>query len=864
MRERSEHRRIEESIELGRRNVECITGLTQWCRHARIEQVSQGMLAEMTSLPIGLISVSCPHSAGGSSSMNLPWIVPEFILQSCINCQHHQPNGDTSWAEQIIENSRKHKADADRRLKERQQQLAKIRESLRSIPNQAKSKAPVQEQKVVELIEGLFDDNSTRQEESYKQLVEAARIGPELFSNGMIDLLLEQCVRQEFSAKCLRICSELASKRKDYSERFFQTGCEAIRREIFPERAAELLNANLDKHKLPMESVIVRHLIVYQSYYRPIGGFREKVPEYPFSTLLLLAYSDTAPDLLFSEIRKCLKTDNKRVRCDVCGVIRSMRGLKPDFVVKLVPDLVDSLSLDDDLYEDSADHAECAEIAAAFHIEPIIVDKILCSQIRAVDGELQQILISPYYSILHNRDWKPRSTRNHEKASQPNPAEILAFERCWEFTRDDLLEVETRVKAADAIERTCHSFPNLVLNHFDSLLGYLAILSLQSDPPKATPRIVIPGRSEAAQEKAQVGLDNWKRNNQWQYLKNKITDILEKLSELYPAKIVDPIIKCFETTDNKTHEKFKAALIAILGKIGKDYVCQPKVLPILMKGLMDYESVLIRATAVRAVGEAFRYANVNPPENMLDIIVLHLRDQYVAVHKTALHFVRDHGYSLSQAQKVEALRMLAVHAKVYKDKPYDLDDIYNATLYVSGGNSSFTLFALKLIKKGFPTGEQLADEKIVESLLKSVDPDDEASAFVADMVLTALKQGERDRYNSYDHQNRNRFVLWLSEMPSASYKSLKPQLIEVALAIASKDPWEGCLFANLFSRNGDYGTEAAVLGQAAKATEGEKALEDFRSSLEGLRSAALANEARANGDVKLATSYLKTIKEQLK
>jgi hypothetical protein len=113
----------------------------------------------------------------------------------------------------------------------------------------------------------------------------------------------------------------------------------------------------------------------------------------------------------------------------------------------------------------------------------------------------------------------------------------------------------------------------------------------------------------------------------------KVTDILEELSEKYPQKVVEPVVKCFEQSSTKDYTVFKGELLKILGKVGNEYSCQPKVIPIVMIGLMDYESPYLRAVAVRAVEETFRHSNVKPPENILDVIVLHLRDQYVAVHK---------------------------------------------------------------------------------------------------------------------------------------------------------------------------------------------------------------------------------------
>jgi hypothetical protein len=120
-------------IKLGVQNVECIKGITNWCKHVRLKQESEGLLGQLTGLPIGMIGVSCPHAAGGSSSVNLPWIVPEFLLQNCVSCAVHTPNGDTKWAAEIISNAKKQADEHEVKKRERDASIERIRLELCSL-----------------------------------------------------------------------------------------------------------------------------------------------------------------------------------------------------------------------------------------------------------------------------------------------------------------------------------------------------------------------------------------------------------------------------------------------------------------------------------------------------------------------------------------------------------------------------------------------------------------------------------------------------------------------------------------------------------------------------------------------------------
>src|SRR5690348_8594201 len=87
-----EEKRIAEMEDLGRKNVETLAAARGWCKHLQIEMTSCGLLAQMSGLPIGSHDVTCPHAERGLGGMNLPMILPEFVIQNCRGCTEHSPN----------------------------------------------------------------------------------------------------------------------------------------------------------------------------------------------------------------------------------------------------------------------------------------------------------------------------------------------------------------------------------------------------------------------------------------------------------------------------------------------------------------------------------------------------------------------------------------------------------------------------------------------------------------------------------------------------------------------------------------------------------------------------------------------------
>jgi len=90
-RKRSEERRMQEMVELGRKNAQLYPKVKNWCRHLEVKMESYGLLAEAYNLPIGTMSITCEHaSAGGYMSMHLNHVATSFITSNCRDCQFHE------------------------------------------------------------------------------------------------------------------------------------------------------------------------------------------------------------------------------------------------------------------------------------------------------------------------------------------------------------------------------------------------------------------------------------------------------------------------------------------------------------------------------------------------------------------------------------------------------------------------------------------------------------------------------------------------------------------------------------------------------------------------------------------------------
>jgi hypothetical protein len=840
------------AIQIGIENVEIIQQATNWCKHFRFEMQSAGLLAQMSGLPIGMIEVSCQYTSEYPAGMNLPWIVPSFILKNCVACPHHESNGDVQWAEELIKNHERKVLEHNRSEQIRQEQLSAIRERLRELPRQVKDNARLDERQILTYIEELFSEDEDRREEIATLLIQAARIGADLFHSTAINILTEQALSEDFVSKCLPICVNLAQHREDLSPRFKDVAFVIIDRGIHLELAAEILIHLGQTVEYPLQSKQIHNLIGQQIHRRLIGGWHNSHPSYLNITNILVCCYDADSSSIIEQFQLFLKKDEKDVRVDACGALNLLQDIRPQIGIDLLAELITSLDLYDDIYNDSADAKAKDCIAKVLCYAPSKIDEYLVSVIYQKRPAVQEEIIDIYRRVFQNcsRD----SNEKVNKLTKIRAEEQLSVTRCLEFVKDGLFDLEVRHKAAECLESICYSCPRSVMSNFDTLLGYYALICTQDEPTNPPLKIILLGVKP--QDPRIAPLDSYNRSQKWQSFKNKLIKSLQKLIEFNSEATGQIVISCYKNLDSKAHEQFKSTLLKMLGYVGKEYSFRSQVLPLIMDGLMNFESQIIRASAIRAIEEMYHSSLSDPPKNIIDVLIVHLRDNYVIVHQAVIQILCRRSSWFDREQAAEALNLMISWLYNYKTKPYDLDDIARAIINIARRFTDLKDIALQHITAVLPTNEEIVDLNIVEYLIGFIDPKEPNAVILASQIGWCLAKYERDRYNSYESSKRFQMFKWLHYLPKNTYKSIQPDLFESAKQLAVKDAWEACYFASIFTINNDYSAEKEILMICEKSLESEKRYSDFQSELQLLALIANINSCLKDGNLNKANSLL--------
>lgn len=851
-------RRFDESMEndfermmkLGEENAKCITGMRQWCKHFEIEQTSAGLYAQMSGLPIAGHKIGCPQ-AYGSESMNLPWICSDFLVNHCDGCEHHSPNGDTSWAQEIIDKRHEAAEKREQEVKQRQEQIDRLRRELREQAQTIGEQAEPESQRIVQFLESMFSDEEGKLEESATYLEQSARLAAELFPKAAIDLILALAVTEEYATAVLPTCCELAERRDDLHSQLQDVSLECVRRGLCVEMAAAVLARLGDTIEYPLDDPIVERLLLSQSHARPIGGWPGGDPDYTNTTSVLVRCFDADCESVQGVARRYLSHENEHVRVRLSGAIGLIQRNRPQIVLNLLEDLMTSLELHENERHGATPSGKLVHLfQAAFRHSPEQVDAFLEDAMNRVRAAVQEDIIRVYRDQFFDRslDWRERKDRRH--TDDVSGAEQVAIRRLLHWLKDDNLEIDVRAAATESLEMACNYATGAMLSEFDSLLGYFAIVAEQENPPDGPPKIIIPDQPVDPRLEQ---LDKLNRTQKWGIFKQRLEKCLEELCEARPHEVFDSIYGCLNHPNASLGDGFKGALVSLLGELGKEYEVRPRVLPLMMRALMDYGAAWVRAKAIHAAIEMFSYSRTAPPANLVDTIVVHLRDTMAVVHKAAVHAVRRRASWFNDQQTVEALQSLAVHLHVYRDDPFQLKNICDAILNVGRGEERLKLFSLRLVESVYPTGEEHVDSDIAEELTRFCQPTERLAVLGAPKIACFLGQHDRDRYNSYSY-DRKRMFEWLHELPKETFQRVAGDLLDSAKQLAERDAWESCHFASLFSWFGAFQQEREVLETVIQSLPQEARHDNFRGELNQLASNAAANVDLLGDDTSIGES----------
>ena len=795
--EESRRREFHRAVEIGQDNRICISGMRRWCKNVEVEPKSWGLYAEMTGLPIGSHTVGCPYVDSQIEGMNLRWIVSNFLNKHCAGCPHHTPNGDVSWGQEIIDEHMAQTEQEQRLSDETNHRIQELRAELRAKSAGMVDQESVEARSVLAYLEAVFSESEAERNEASNSIRQAASIGAELFPIEAARLIVTLARTSEYAEAMLPVCTVFGSELTDLAADLVEMALINIEAGLHVESSAAVLMSVGDAATFPLSELHIRQLVLSQDH-RPLSAvFNRAESSYPNSTSALVESFDADRESVTSVARAELNSEFDYNRHSACGAIGLIQKERPSIGVELLDSLITSLSLYDldDIYNGPSTQIVPVLRATLMH-DPVVTDEAISTAFPSARPAVQEDFTNVYV-----RFEKPHHDVEHK--FHPQLPTIITH-RLWKWIRDESLTVAVRREALRSLESTYNLFPSRGADDLEMLLGYLAIVSTQ-EPPSIRPTFLeIPGDPSS---KVEEQLDQHSARVRWTSFKWELTKCLTNLSRRHEDVVFQAIADCLDRPLDQINSDFKVSCMSVLGNLAAKYEIRSSALPYVWKALMDYGSPSTRAQAIEAAEKMFD-DGISPPPNLVEMVMLSLKDTHLGVHRAALHVVVrcPHWFSVSQARPL--LDSLTVLLDTYAPHRYLVNDICHAIVKVARIDPSCKTTALSLIENVFPTGEEYIDRDIVLHLIWFCEPTKAIAGVSAKCVATYLGEHRRGSVNNFSNSDREKMLAWLQQLPIATFCHVSDDFLACALKAAERDDvWVACNFAGIFAHFSQFQRE---------------------------------------------------------
>jgi hypothetical protein len=340
----------------------------------------------------------------------------------------------------------------------------------------------------------------------------------------------------------------------------------------------------------------------------------------------LIAAFRVFPDLVLAALRERLQSSDKHVRIQACDAISSIVEIDSSFGLKLVDDLVRSMYLPDDWYDEGpAERAAANTIAEIMLSYPHEVDSRLQLEAQTASTEVRAALLDVYKHIL-------RGDRNTEREREGDPACEISYRRFVDLL-SNRAENELLSKAIEFLERAALRFPHFLEEHAETLVGAAALIAADLEVPQS-PIADLSLKPDPLKE-----IEAQSRRDTLRYALRAVFQPIGLLASRKPDTVGKLILASFEGIGDE-HQYLKAGLVRAIGYMATTPAGSAVALPALYRATTN-QLPLVRAAAAKAYSQLAKKNPDDLPSLIHETFLLLLSDPYVIVHTAAVDALRE-------------------------------------------------------------------------------------------------------------------------------------------------------------------------------------------------------------------------------
>lgn len=860
MKKRSQEREINRSVELGRKNADLYPRVQQWCKHIKVEMTSGGMLAQFHNLPIGMLRVTCAHGQTFGESMHLDVQAKEFILHNCIGCAHHSELSSDSYGHQVI----KEKAQSDQKRHQAKEEQRILRQEFIQQAQQSLDTKDAKQLSVNALILQFHDieASATDYHDFADQLYQTVNLAPEFFTDAALRVLLSG-LDEAHIATGLKVAIDVCSNRKNVPRFVFDFATQTVQT-IFGQgvdAACGILLLHASLHNPDDLLPLLKYVIEIAGFQliRRIGSLYIALADHSSNALSLSKLMFTKrPTEMKAIFDRSLRLDDKMTKLRTAKLLHYLLPEGAGDILPLTDVLLYSLELEDDIYDDSADHQVCELVAHLFAFSPEFVNNRIEVFWPFASDEVKELLVDILSLVVRHASstdqdyWSlPVFPQERYVSQVPN-----IIDRMFLTAGDIRLGIDERSHIAEKLEDAVSSFPEHAFDKVDRLLGRLAMTIHEADqqqPPK--------GEQDFMQYLEYQG-----QQAKFSRFIQSITKAIRRLIQYNPESVFPVITKLLGQTSSDDQPRFKAELVSLLSDFSESDQLVAQLIPELYRHLTDFKSNLIRAAAIKVTGTLLNRAPESVPSNMLQLIVVYLQDTYVIIHKTALQAI---GRTELQKNSLgwEALSYITNLEIYYSQQPNETHFVEEILRALSTTFREWPevkrYIVVKLLPKYSNHSEIHFADGMLSRLAYSINEYPEVVGDFLDCAVSFIKKTRRDRYGNDNFSDRRRIFDSLFSISREAIVLQVENLQEMAIERVDDDPLEACQIVGLISSHGFRENAIVALERMLEILPDVKSATYWRDTIRLALAAEKAEKECTSGDFRTAYTLLNSVLVQL-
>ncbi len=848
---RQDNARIDESIENGRANQRLLPRVKRWCRHIDVEMTSSGLLAQMTGLMIGRLKVICPHGHTPGESAHLSLEANSFILSNCVDCPHHDEISSDNYGREILAEKTRQELD-QKEVKTRLHQLKA--EAHESAARALKTGRPT-EASVNRFILDLFGSDE-QAVQSKDLLVQAAHLGPECFSDAALTVLSD-ALKGPYASPSAEAARIICRYRKTVPDCLAAAALEAAAQGC--DAACGLLVDSIgygqDATLILADLATIVNLPNYAWYHSTFQADDEP-PKFPSTLELITKLAAIDHNTVRAILVERLRNSQKIVRVNTISLMTDLLARDAKIILPLATELLNSLELPDDVYCGCSADSEACQLLSNLYIQfPDTVEVMIQTFLRMASQDARILVLDVYSRLalgcIHEESPR-RATRRGVPAVDParcTSYASMAIEQHLLVLGDLNISPRSRHEVCEDLKRLITHFPEVGLTRIERILGRLAMTVRES------------------QNTPQSRIESFEWEFAYTALNRTLTKIVKKLIDFNPQFVFDILLKLLNrlTSTDQADAKLKAQLVTTLPSFASTYELVPLVIRQLYKHLVDFESIAIRVSAIRAAGELLSDIEVREsmPDDIIELLTIYMNEDYIVIHKSAtralsaLRFQRDERGN-------NVLSRLVVLEQYYRVQATDFDfvrDVFDILMWSFKGWPDVELY---VVRKLLPNYVISPDPRFAEEMLVQMSEQNEHFPELASTFLCAaidyLKVTDRDRYNDDTYSERRKILNQLTMLPATVLGTQIDKIGELIRSKVGHDPIDVIQLLEILSLR-EMHSEAASLAQEALQLVPEVKARTFeRHTYASVHAAELVESLVITGDFQKALQIIESAK----